>query len=70
MCNSQSYLLTLLNNTVSQSLRDNCDVQLLVDQSNPDKPDVPDIESVYKYVTTYASKRTMHRKDDRARRLQ
>src|SRR6056300_213799 len=62
MCNGQSYL-TLLNNTVSQSLRDNYDVQLLVDQSHPDKPDVTDIECMQIH-DHLASKRTKHRKDE------
>src|SRR6056300_1126245 len=67
MCNGQSYL-TLLNNAVSQSLRDNCDVQLLVDQSHPGKPDVTDIESMQIHDHLYLQKNQAPKR--RVRRLQ
>ena len=42
--------------TVLQAWRANADVQLLIYRSNPDIPDVGEIEAVSKYCTAYAGK--------------
>jgi len=40
-----------------QGWRGNCDIQLLIYRSHPDKPDVSEIENVCKYVVAYANKK-------------
>jgi hypothetical protein len=41
---------------VLQAWRANADVQLLIYRSNPDVPDISEIEAVCRYCTSYASK--------------
>ena len=43
--------------TLLQGWRGNCDIQLLVYRSHPNKPDISEIENVCKYVVAYASKK-------------
>lgn len=45
--------------------RGNCDVQLLIYRSHPDKPDITEIENVCKYVVAYASKKNHTTKDEK-----
>ena len=48
-----------------QSWRGNCDVQLLIYRSHPDKPDITEIENVCKYVVAYASKKNHTTKEEK-----
>lgn len=43
--------------TLLQGWRGNCDIQLLIYRSHPNKPDISEIENVCKYVVAYASKK-------------
>jgi hypothetical protein len=51
--------------TLLQGWRGNCDVQLLIYRSHPDKPDITEIENVCKYVVAYASKKNHTSKNER-----
>ena len=48
-----------------QAWRGNCDVQLLIYRSHPDKPDITEIENVCKYVVAYASKKNHTTKEEK-----
>lgn len=57
MKRTQSRRAVQHSKTLLQSWRGNCDIQLLIYRSHPNKPDVTEIENVCKYVVAYASKK-------------
>ena len=61
----QSRKTTQHSRTVLQAWRANADVQLLIYRSNPDMPDVGEIEAVSKYCTKYAGKVHQSIKEER-----
>jgi hypothetical protein len=56
LCRSHSNKINQHSRHVLQAWRANTDVQLIIYRSNPDIPDVREIEAVCRYCTSYASK--------------
>ena len=48
-----------------QAWRANADMQLMIYQSNPDVPDISEIQNVCRYVVSYAGKRYQTTKQER-----
>jgi hypothetical protein len=65
MKRTKSRKVVQLSKPLLQSWRANCDIQLLIYNSDPRNPDIAEIESVTRYVVAYAGKKHNTSKTER-----